>query len=59
MTDVTADDPEAGLDGVEINIDPSAKARGMAVISESEDVRKAHALIKLRHRGQSHEKKDG
>ena len=42
MADVSADDPEVGLDGIESSIDPGAKARGMAVVSESEDVREAH-----------------
>ena len=42
MTDVTADDPGVGLDGIGINIDPGAKATGMTVVSESEDVHEAH-----------------
>ena len=51
MNDVSADDPDVVVDGVELNIDPGSKATGMAVFSESEHGRNAHALIELRHRG--------
>ena len=51
MTDVSADDDDVIVDGVELNIDPGAKATGLAVVSDDEFGRKAHALIELRHRG--------
>ena len=51
MLDVSTDDPDTVVDGVEMNIDPGASATGMAVVSERDGVRRAHALIELRHRG--------
>ena len=51
MTDVSADDDDVIVDGVELNIDPGAKSTGLAVVSDDEYGRKAHALIELRHRG--------
>ena len=51
MTDVSADDPDVEVDGVQINIDPGAKATGLAVVSETSERRRAHALIELQHRG--------
>jgi len=51
MTDVSVQDEEIIVDGVEINIDPGATATGMAVVSEPPGGRRAHALIELRHRG--------
>ncbi len=51
MNDVDADSPDVEVDGVQINIDPGAKATGIAVVSETPDGRRAHVLIELRHRG--------
>ena len=51
MTDVSADDPDVEVNGVQLNIDPGAKATGMAVVSETCERRRSHALIELRHRG--------
>lgn len=51
MTDVDSNNPETVVDGVELNIDPGASATGMAITSEREGSRQAHALIELRHRG--------
>ena len=51
MTDVSAHDPDVEVDGVQINIDPGAKATGLAVVSETPEGRRAHALLDLRHRG--------
>ena len=51
MTDLSANDPDVEVDGVQLNIDPGAKATGLAVVSETPDGRRAHALIELRHRG--------
>ena len=51
MLDVSSDDPDVVVDGVELNIDPGAKATGIAVTSETPDGRRAHALVELRHRG--------
>ncbi len=51
MTDVSANDESVQIDGVQLNIDPGAKATGMAVTSETQDGRRAHALVELRHRG--------
>ena len=51
MTDVSAGDDDVIVDGVELNIDPGAKSTGLAVVSDSEHGRQAHALIELRHRG--------
>ena len=51
MTDVSANNPNVEVDGVELNIDPGAQATGLAVVSETPDGRRAHALIELRHRG--------
>ena len=51
MLDVDTDDDNVEVDGVELNIDPGAKATGLAVTSDSEHGRQAHALIELRHRG--------
>ena len=51
MTDVSAGDDDVIVDGVELNIDPGAKSTGLAVVSDGEYGRKAHALIELRHRG--------
>ena len=52
MTDVDAEDPSVIVDGVDLNIDPGASATGLAVTSERDGERRAHALIELRHRGQ-------
>ena len=52
MTDVDAEDPGVIVEGVELNIDPGASATGMAITSERDGERRAHALIELRHRGQ-------
>ena len=51
MTDVSTDNENVEVDGVQLNIDPGAKATGLAVVSETPDGRRAHALIELRHRG--------
>ena len=51
MTDISAADPDVEVDGVQLNIDPGAKATGLAVVSETSEGRRAHALIELRHRG--------
>ena len=51
MTNVDADDPDTVVDGVDLNIDPGASATGMAVTSERDGERRAHALIELKHRG--------
>ena len=51
MLDVSAGDPGIEVDGVQLNIDPGAKATGMAVVSETPEVRRAHALIEIWHRG--------
>lgn len=51
MTDVSAADPDVEVDGVQVNIDPGAKATGLAVVSETIQGRRAHTLIELRHRG--------
>ena len=51
MTDISAEDENIEIDGVELNIDPGAGATGLAVTSERPDGRRAHALIELRHRG--------
>ena len=51
MTDVRAEDEDVEIDGVELNIDPGAGATGLAVVSETPDGRRAHALIELQHRG--------
>ena len=51
MTDVSTDDPDTVVDGVEINIDPGSSATGIAVVSDRDAVRHPHALIELRHRG--------
>ena len=51
VLDVDADDPDVEVDGVELNIDPGAKATGMAVVSDTLNERRAHALIEVRHRG--------
>ena len=51
MLDVGKDDEGVEIDGVELNIDPGAAATGLAVVSETPDGRRAHALIELRHRG--------
>ena len=51
MLDVRADDEGVEVDGVELNIDPGAKATGLVVVSETPEGRKTHALIELRHRG--------
>lgn len=51
MTDVGADDADVEIEGVQLNVDPGAKATGLAVVSDNPDGRRAHALIELRHRG--------
>ena len=51
MTDVDAADPETAVDGVELNIDPGASATGLAITSERDGMRQAHALVELRHCG--------
>lgn len=51
MTDVSADNPDVEVDGVQLNIDPGARATGLAVTSETSEGRRTHALIELRHRG--------
>ncbi|MDE2688549.1 MAG: RNA-guided endonuclease IscB [Chloroflexota bacterium] len=51
MTDVSAHDDDTVVDGVELNIDPGADVTGIAVVSETPDGRRAHALIELCHRG--------
>ena len=51
MIDVDSTDEQVVVDGVELNIDPGASATAVAVTSEHKDVRQAHALIELRHRG--------
>ena len=51
MLDVGADDEGVEIDGVALNIDPGAGATGLAVVSETPDGRRVHALIELRHRG--------
>ena len=51
MKDLSADDPDVEVDGVDLNIDPGASATGIAVTGETPAGRQAHALIELRHRG--------
>ena len=51
MKDVDADNPDVIVDGVDLNIDPGASATGMAITSEWDGERRAHALMELRHRG--------
>ena len=51
MLDVGADDEGVEIDGVQLNIDPGAGATGLAVVSETPDGRRSHALVELRHRG--------
>ena len=51
MTDVSIEDPDVEVDGVQLNIDPGAKSTGIAVVSETPGDRIAHALIELRYRG--------
>ena len=51
MLDVGAGDEGVEIDGVQLNIDPGAGATGLAVVSQTPDGRRAHALIELRHRG--------
>lgn len=51
MMDVNTDDEKVEVDGVQLNIDPGAKATGLAVVSDGRQGRKAHALIELQHRG--------
>ena len=51
MKDVDAGDPDVVVDGVEVNVDPGASATGIAVVSERDGTRHAHALVELRHRG--------
>ena len=51
MQDVGIDDEGVEIDGVALNIDPGARATGLAVTSETPESRRAHALIELRHRG--------
>ncbi len=51
MQDIGIDDEGVEIDGVELNIDPGARATGLAVVSETPEGRRAHALVELRHRG--------
>ena len=51
MADVSAWNSDTVVDGVDLNIDPGASATGMAVTSNRDGKRHAHALIELRHRG--------
>ena len=51
MKDVDGGDPDVVVDGVEVNVDPGASATGIAVVSERDGTRHAHALVELRHRG--------
>ena len=51
MQDVGSEEEGVETDGVQVNIDPGAAATGLAVVSETPDGRRAHALIELRHRG--------
>ena len=51
MQDTGIDDERVAIDGVALNIDPGAGATGLAVVSETPDGRRAHALVELRHRG--------
>ena len=51
MLDVSVDDDDVTVDGVEINIDPGASATGLAVVSDAPCGRRAHLLLELRHRG--------
>ena len=51
MRDVSTDDHDVQVDGVQLNIDPGAKSTGLAVTSETPEGRRAHALIEIRHRG--------
>ena len=51
VLDVDADHPDVEVDGVELNIDPGSKATGMAVVSDTPNGRRAHALIEVRYRG--------
>ena len=51
MKDVDVGDPDVVMDGVEVNVDPGASATGIAVVSERDGTRRAHALVELRHRG--------
>ena len=52
MTDVSTNDPDTVVEGVDLNIDPGASTTGMAITSERNGERRAHTLIELRHRGQ-------
>ena len=51
MKDLNADDDKTVVDGVDLNIDPGASATGLAITSETQEKRRVHALIELRHRG--------
>ena len=51
MLDLRAEEDGVEVDGVELNIDPGALATGLAVVGETPDGRRAHALIEIRHRG--------
>ena len=51
MRDVSAKDADTEVDGVDLNVDPGAKATGMAVTSDASEGRRCHAAIELQHRG--------
>ena len=51
MTDVITDDDDTVVEGTDLNIDPGASATGIAVVSNQDGTRRAHALVELRHRG--------
>ena len=51
ITDVDANDPKVEVEGVALNVDPGAKATGIAVVSDADQGRRAHALFEFRHRG--------
>ncbi|MCY4653777.1 MAG: RNA-guided endonuclease IscB, partial [Dehalococcoidia bacterium] len=51
MRDVSIDDENTIVEGVDLNIDPGASATGLAVTSETPKGRWAHSLVELRHRG--------
>ena len=51
MVDVDANDRDVEVEGVALNVDPGSGATGIAVVSETSEGRRAHAMIELRHRG--------
>lgn len=51
MRDVSTKDPGTEVGGVDLNVDPGAKATGMAVTSDASEGQRCHTAIELRHCG--------